>query len=258
MYTLRRFKDDRAGQQSDMDQAQQAMTPQQPQQVSHHRRGSGSGSGLRRLADSMFQLQNEMGMFPYGRRGGLLSLDPFALMDAMTREFMPAIQNMNRMVAIEWEENERDYTLHAEVPGLSKEDIKITLEPPTARGMGGLLTISGSKQQSMDNTPSTSSTPAEPQQASGSVGSTNTEGATSTDSSTQASSTQESGGQDGSAQSRVRRRQAISFTRTLTLPQDVDLEAQISATTKDGVLTLVLPKIDQTKVASNVKTITVS
>jgi HSP20 family molecular chaperone IbpA len=228
----------------------------------HRRGGQGSGSMLRRLADSMFQLQNEadqlasMTGFPFGRRGGLM-MDPFSLMDTLSRDFAPGLQTVSRLVSIEVEENEHDYTLHAEVPGLSKEDIKITLEPPSVRGMGALLTISGSKQsEDIPTTPTATPTP-EGQttegQASGSVGSINAEGASPMDANTSGTGAAQQG-----EQRRSRRRQAISFSRSLTLPMDVDLEAQMLATTKDGVLTLVLPKIDQAKQQSNVKTITIN
>lgn len=196
----------------------------------------------RRLEDGMWQAQQEadqlfqaLALNPFGslfgrRRhrgvpammgggglmGGLMGADPFALLDQLaSRDLLASLPTVNRLVPIEVEEKENEYALYAEVPGLTKDDIKITLEP-TSRGGMPVLTITGFKTTSTES--------------------------------------KEGEGTDAKRSTRC----SCAFTRSLELPQDVDLDGSISATTKDGVLNLVLPKLAGGKKTPKPREITIN
>ncbi|MEM6687843.1 MAG: Hsp20/alpha crystallin family protein [Planctomycetota bacterium] len=129
----------------------------------------------------------------------MLTQDPFVsfnrLRDELNRVFTAANETeFSRHPAMNVWGKEDGYTLEAELPGLTMDDVEITVED-------GVLSISGERKPL-----------------------------------------------DVSDEVRVVRRERGhgKFTRTLSLDRDVDAE-KISATLKDGVLTVTLPKKEERK-----------
>ncbi len=91
-------------------------------------------------------------------------------------------------------ENENEYLVKAEVPGLSGQDIKVEIER-------GLLKLSGERREEKEEKDETY---------------------------------------------HVRERRYGSFVRTFILPENVD-EEKISAVTRDGILTVTIPKAEKDK-----------
>ncbi|KAF6254589.1 HSP20-like chaperone [Scenedesmus sp. NREL 46B-D3] len=100
-------------------------------------------------------------------------------------------------LATDIEEDDKAFTIKADIPGMSKEDVKIKV-------LDNTLTISGERKEERQ------------------------EGVT----------------KEGKA-ARVERSYG-SFVRSFSLPRNVDAGG-IKASTKDGVLTVVIPKVEEPK-----------
>ena len=98
-------------------------------------------------------------------------------------------RGLNRLPSIDVSEDDKQYTLKADIPGLSEKDVEIKVDDQ-------LLTISSKQTEERDEK------------------------------------------SDGYL---IRERRASSFSRSFTLPSDVDAET-ISAKSSEGVLTVTLPK----------------
>lgn len=100
-------------------------------------------------------------------------------------------------LATDIEEDDKAFTITADVPGMGKEDIKLKLLDHT-------LTITGERKEEARE-----------------------------------------GGEEGDKVARYERRYG-SFMRTFALPKNVDADG-ITATAKDGVLRVVIPKVEEAK-----------
>jgi HSP20 family protein len=98
-------------------------------------------------------------------------------------------RGLNRLPSIDVSEDDKQYTLTADIPGLSEKDVEIKVDDQ-------LLTISSKQAEEKEEK------------------------------------------KDGYL---IRERRASSFSRSFTLPSDVDAET-ISAKSSEGVLTVTLPK----------------
>lgn len=179
-------------------------------QVQKHQPGQGSSmmradpySRFGRLPSIFSEMQREMDALT--RSFGLFDdsdflMAPFRsspLLADMQRHFdMPAMEAKMPLLrlATDIEEDEGAFTIKADIPGMSKEDVKIKV-------IDGTLTISGERKEEKK------------------------EGETA----------------EGKA-ARIERSYG-SFVRSFSLPANVDA-AGIKATAKDGVLTVVVPKVE--------------
>jgi len=98
-------------------------------------------------------------------------------------------RSLNRLPAIDVNEDDKQYTLVADIPGLSEKDVEIKIDDQ-------LLTISNKQSEESESK------------------------------------------KEGFV---IRERYARSFSRSFTLPNDVNVDG-ISASSAEGVLTVVLPK----------------
>ncbi|MBQ7607403.1 MAG: Hsp20/alpha crystallin family protein [Desulfovibrionaceae bacterium] len=102
-----------------------------------------------------------------------------ALPEQSTKSFLPSLDITS---------DEKAYTIHAEIPGMSKDDVKLEVHEHT-------LVLSGEKKEER---------------------------------------------KDGKTSHVIERRYG-SFERTMTLPDDADID-HITASNKDGVLTITIPR----------------
>lgn len=121
-------------------------------------------------------------------RSSMLDLEPFR------RPLAAAAQLPTMRLATDIEENDKEYVIKADVPGMSREDIKLQL-------MDNMLTITGErnvekKEEGKDQKPG------------------------------------------------LYERSYGKFVRSFTLPKNVSGEG-IKASCKDGVLSVVLPKVEE-------------
>jgi HSP20 family protein len=135
----------------------------------------------------------------------LVRWDPFAEVDGMFNRMLPGrwprltIEGESG-VSFEWSppadisENDKEYLIRAELPGMKREDVKVTVGD-------GVLTIQGERRQKKED--------------------------------------------KSERFHRVETRYG-SFTRTFSLPDNVKSEA-ISCESKEGVLTVRIPKSEQKK-----------
>jgi HSP20 family protein len=135
----------------------------------------------------------------------LVRWDPFAEVDGIFNRMLPGrwprftIEGGNG-VQFEWSpsadisENDKEYLIRAELPGMKKEDVKVTVGD-------GVLTIQGERKQKKED-----------------------------------------------KNERFHRVEAHygSFTRTFSLPDNIKADA-ISCETREGVLTVHIPKTEQKK-----------
>ena len=132
---------------------------------------------------------------PEIRRQGLLARPAWDLFDRMFEDFGLGLAREKEWIpSLDVTENDGEYVLTAEIPGLAKEDIDISLSE-------GLLTIKGEKKQEKKEETDTY---------------------------------------------HVVERSYGSFSRSLRIPSGVDL-AGVKAETADGVLKVVLPKVEEEK-----------
>lgn len=188
---------------------------------------------MRRMLDAMSAMQREMdammGTFGLpvadimpGTLGGFPRSSPLALLDTLAAGDLlpPAVSGrgprFSRIVPLEVEEDEHKYTVKAEVPGFTKDDVKVMLDPANH-----LVTITGQRS-----------------------------------SVAQSAGGEAEGGDTGAAGTTPTLQSHVSFTRSFSLPQDVDAEQPLKARTEHGILTLELPK-SPAKAAPGVKEIPV-
>lgn len=139
-------------------------------------------------------------------------------MDRLMESFFNTTRSGRELPAESWGltldagENEENYVISAVVPGVSPEDLDVTIEE-------GVLTIKGEVHQER-----------------------------------QESDSDDENGNDG-WRYHIRERRYGSFQRSLRLPADVNVE-EIEAKHENGVLNLVLPKVDAAK-TRRVKRITI-
>jgi HSP20 family protein len=114
-------------------------------------------------------------------------------------------------VAVDVEENDKAFVIKADTPGIPKDALKLSV-------MDGTLTISGERQEEKQ------------------VGGPTAEGAEG------ASSTEGQGAASKAPQSLRYERSYGSFSRSFSLPPNVDVEG-IQAEAQDGVLTVTIPKV---------------
>ena len=132
---------------------------------------------------------------PELRRHGLVARPTWDLFDRMFEDFgMGLARDKEWIPSLDVSETDAEYIVTAEVPGLSKEDIDISLSE-------GLLTIKGEKKEEKKEETDTY---------------------------------------------HVVERRYGSFSRSLRIPTRVDL-AGVKAETADGVLKVVLPKVEEEK-----------
>ena len=137
----------------------------------------------------------------------LVRWDPFADIDSLFNRMTPRLGHWPRLsvegdggVTFEWSpsadisETEKEYLIRAQLPGLKKEDVKVTLSD-------GVLTIEGERKQQKE------------------------------EKSEKFHRVESSYG---------------SFTRTFSLPDNVKADA-VRCESKDGVLTVHIPKTEQKK-----------
>jgi len=152
-----------------------------------------------RFNDTLSEMQKEMNALMGHFMGDMDLMDPFSLMG---RTLSPAMMRpmeemlMSMQPAVELESSTEAYTLHAIIPGFSKEEVKVMLSPD------GLLSIKGE----------------------------HSEGSTSAD--------KKKTGDEAPWRSSQR---FTSFQRCFRLPGDASSD-NISASVKDGVLTVTVPK----------------
>lgn len=204
----------------------------------------------------------------FGGRGGLPSLGfgmgGFPRLDRMDRDVDAMMQRtlgMPSSITLDVAEKPDAYELHAELPGVSKENVRIEVDE-----VDRLLTITAEKSV---GPPAGSSTPTgaaaasaegkegqvgeqqqqeagaeaaadEPASASG-KGKAKGKGAGAGAGAAVTRSASGSGG-DVTQWHRVERAMG-TVSRTITLPVDVDLSAPLSAKMEAGVLTVTLPKV---------------
>ncbi len=137
----------------------------------------------------------------------LIRWDPFADVENMFNRMMPRLSRMPRLsleedggVSVEWtpsadiSETDKEYLVRADLPGMKKEDVKVTYSD-------GLLTIQGERKQHKEETTEKFH--------------------------------------------RVENYYG-SFSRAFTLPDNIKPDA-IRCETKDGVLSVHIPKAEQKK-----------
>lgn len=66
----------------------------------------------------------------YDPFGSLSRFEPFRNFDDMFKGFMvrPVLQDMEPEIKMDVSEDDKSYTVHAEIPGVKKDDIKVTVE----------------------------------------------------------------------------------------------------------------------------------
>jgi HSP20 family protein len=66
----------------------------------------------------------------YNPFGSLTRFEPFHNFDDMFKGFMvrPVLQEMEPEIKMEVAEDDKAYTVHAEIPGVKKDDIKVSVE----------------------------------------------------------------------------------------------------------------------------------
>ncbi|KAF5835813.1 HSP20-like chaperone [Dunaliella salina] len=153
---------------------------------------------MRRMSSAMEEMRRDMDsmMSSFGMR------DPFALsfpslLDPWGPDEDLTPNVIRRSFPVSMEEKDKSYVFTAEVPGLTPQDVKVTVDTDTR-----MLTISGQRQEEM--------TPEE---------------------------------QKGGAT----QRSSMSFVRSFRVPADVDLQSEkgaASASVKNGMLKLEMPKIN--------------
>lgn len=127
-------------------------------------------------------------MFMHPFRSSMLDLEPFRKPLAAAAD-LPTLR-----LATDIEETDKDYIIKADVPGMSRDDIKLQL-------MDNMLTISGERKEERKEEPK--------EQMPG-----------------------------------VYERRYGKFVRSFSLPKNVNAEG-ITASCKDGVLSVVLPKAEE-------------
>lgn len=159
--------------------------------------------------------------------------DDFGLPALFSRDLMPrwATQEMRtwnpRLDAVE---EDKQYKLAVELPGVRKEDVKIRIGQD---GYGSrTLTLSAERRSVWEDDEAQT------------VDTESKAAAESGDTATATSAESKASEAPSHKQSGDRRVSYASFTRTLTLPDDVDV-SQISAKQDHGVLRLVLPKLER-------------
>lgn len=97
---------------------------------------------FRRLSDYMMEMQREMDSVfnSYG-----MPTDPFDMLERVERSLAPALPALDRSalrsLALDVAEDDKQYTVSAEVPGFDKDEIKVLLSPE------GVLTVQGEKRE---------------------------------------------------------------------------------------------------------------
>ncbi|GIL75395.1 hypothetical protein Vretimale_8035 [Volvox reticuliferus] len=166
---------------------------------------------FRRMADHMLQMQREMDslMGAFGMPSSLMT-DPWDIFD---RAAAPLAARrgvgLGRMIPLDVSEDDKCYTVTAEVPGFDKSEIKVSLSED------GVLTMTGAHQEGS--------------LAGAEVGK---EGEAATKAEGEA-------GQPRVVKGGSRRYE--SFVRSIQLPDDADMGA-ITANTQHGVLAVRIPK----------------
>ena len=117
------------------------------------------------------------------------------------KSLRPEVESQSFVPSLDITSDEKAYTIHAEIPGLSKDDVKLEVHEHT-------LVLSGEKKEER---------------------------------------------KDGKTSHVIERRYG-SFERTMTLPDDADID-HITASNKDGVLTVTIPR---TTPKENRKAITIT
>jgi HSP20 family protein len=121
-------------------------------------------------------------------------------MDGLFENFFTKDRELMEPMRFEWcplcnlHEDDTNYILEAEVPGLEKDEIKVSLKD-------NIITLSGERKEEKE---------------------------------------------DKKKHSHIIERHYGSFSRSFSLPVDVD-EEKIDASYKDGVLRVILPKTEKTK-----------
>ncbi len=136
------------------------------------------------------------GLLPVLARNGLFTRPERTAIDRFFEGWGPELRTARArwMPSLEVRETEETYVVEAEVPGLAKEDIDITLTDD-------LLTIQGEKKVEQE---------------------------------------------EDRGDMHMTERRYGSFARTLRLPGTIDT-AKVTAATKDGVLTVTIPKAEEEK-----------
>lgn len=171
-----------------------------------------------RMSDYMAEMQREMDgmMNAFG-----MPSDPFDMLERVERQLAPMMPPLSarggalaepagalwRSLALEVEETEGAYVVHAEVPGFDKDEIKVMVSPE------GVLTVQGEKKE---------------------------------ETSAPAAKDEKKGGDKDKSEPAVPRsyysRRYASFKRSVLLPSDVKQE-EIKAAVRNGVLTISVPKV---------------
>ncbi|GIL51277.1 hypothetical protein Vafri_7117 [Volvox africanus] len=181
---------------------------------------------FRRMADHMLQMQREMDslMGAFGMPSSLMT-DPWDIFDRAAAPLVArrGVGGLGRMVPLDVSEDDKCYTVTAEVPGFDKSEIKVSVSED------GVLTMTGAHEE-------------------GSLS-----GAEVSKDEEAASKKEGEAGQPRVVKGGSRRYE--SFVRSIQLPDDADMGA-ITANTQHGVLALRIPKT--AKPASKVREIPVA
>ena len=168
----------------------------------------------------------------------------FGFPSVFSRRTMPAwarqeLQTFNPRFDVV--EEDKQYRIAVELPGVRKEDVKIRLGQD---GYGGrTLTISGERRNVWGDEAESDKAAEQPSQAASpaSEGPTNATATAPTASSEAKSTTADANEQP---RTQVRGVSYGSFSRTISLPEDVDVQS-ISAKQDHGILRLTLPKFER-------------
>lgn len=202
--SVRAYKDDAKKEHKEAD----VPVHKEDKQVQKH---EGSGSGMMhvdpymrfgRLPNMFQELQREMDalrrgfglwdddLFMQPFRSSLFDMEPFQKPLAAAVEAMPTMR-----LATDIEETDKEYIIKADVPGMSRDNIKLQL-------LENMLTISGERKEETKQE-----------------------------------------GKDG-AKPALYERKYGKFVRSFALPNNVNAEG-ITASCKDGVLSVVVPKMEE-------------
>lgn len=179
---------------------------------------------FRRMADHMVDMQREMNSL-MGAFGLPDPLDLLTEVAAAPTTLAPVLGDFGRLLTLEIDQDDKAYTIKAEVPGFSKDEIKITVSPHR------VLTITGEHREQLKMQRDVAAATTTAQQG----------GDRATSESGGERATADGGGEEGGGM------QVKLFQRSIQLPPDADVDAVQEAVVKNGLLMVTVPKAKQPK-----------